>query len=251
MKITSRLAPTPIVDKNGKQTTVHKKHAPSPDSRKALPQPVLNTREKLEHETAVALCANDPTPESKASDTSSQHYDRCRSTLSTYSTATLHRVRAAASTGLGYDLLDVISYNDHPEETVNDYCMLYPVLKAERMYKSEISRYLNSLLHYKHLDRVKAGDYTERRLAQASAVIRVTKHLSRMGVPVRVDSPDDENEMIEYITDGGLRDLLTTSDNPERIADIIIERNIIDAEEIAAVLKTMDDTPDSLQNGTL
>lgn len=252
MKITSRLTPTPIVDKNGKQTTVHKKPALSPDSRKALPQPVLNTREALEYETAVALCANDPTPESKASETSSQHYDRCRKVLSAYSPATLQRVREIAETARGYDLLEMISLDGVPEDTANDYCTLSHVLEAEKMYKNEGFRHLNALPHYKHLDPIIAGDYPDKRLAKATAIIRVTKHLEMMGVDVLAENPFGEDESwIKFIPDEKLRDLLTTSDDPEHTADIIIERNIFDEDEINAVLATMNETPDALQNGTL
>jgi hypothetical protein len=249
---TSRLTPTPIVDKNGKQTTVHKKTAPALDARKALPGPAINPRETLEYETAVALCANDPTPESKASDTSSQHYVSCRKVLSGYSTATLQRVRGIAETARGYDLLEMISFDGIPEDTANDYCMLSPVLEAEKMYRNEGFRHLNALPHYKHLDLIVAGDYPDKRLAKATAIIRVTKHLEMMGVDVLTENPYDEDESwIKYIPDEKLRDLLTTSDNPERTADIIIERNIFDEGEINAVLATMDETPDALQNGVL
>jgi hypothetical protein len=56
---------------------------------------------------------------------------------------------------------------------------------------------------------------------------------------------------VEYIEDDKLRDLLTTHENPTAIADIITQRDILDADQIIILLDTMDDTANAINDGIL
>jgi len=62
---------------------------------------------------------------------------------------------------------------------------------------------------------------------------------------------NDQGFNIHYIKDAELRGLLTTHETPSVVADLIIQRDITDAEQIATLLDTMSVTPNVLTDGVI
>jgi hypothetical protein len=62
---------------------------------------------------------------------------------------------------------------------------------------------------------------------------------------------DSNRKLMQVIADEQLRDLLTTYENPDAIADIIINRNLTDPDQITAVHETMTSTTSSISDGIL
>lgn len=207
-------------------------------------------RKQLEREIAEKLCQNDPVI-THGKRKNSHSYKDVRDILATYSLPTLYRFQHATKVpDLSFGIFAFLSYQPPAEEVINDWCMIYPTLTPV-MLKAELMRHINALPYYEGLEPQDAGHYPEKRSNQGTATIRVTKHLKQHGVVTRALDPANPDSLIEYIKDRKLRDLLTTSDDPCRLADIIIERKLTTAAQVKDMLSNMSSLPTTLTEGAL
>lgn len=207
-------------------------------------------RKQLEREITEAVCQNDPAI-THGKRKHSVWKKEVRESLATYSTPTLYRLQHTATLpDLSFGVFAMLSYQPPAEEVINDWCMLYPTITPV-MLKNELMRHINALPYYERLEPQNAGHFPEKRSNQGTAIIRVTKHLKQHGVVTRALDPANPDSPIEYIKDRKLRDLLTTSDDPCRLADIIIERKLTTAAQVNDMLTNMSSLPTTLTEGTL
>lgn len=207
-------------------------------------------RKQLEREITEAVCQNDPAI-THGKRKHSVWKKEVRDALATYSTPTLYRLQHTATIpDMSFGVFAMLSDRPPAEEVINDWCMLYPTITPV-MLKNELMRHLNALPHYEHLEPQDAGHYPEKRANQGTAILRVTRHLNQNRVTTRVKDPADPTSVIEYIKDKKLRELLTTSDDPCRLADLIIERNLTTTAQIKDMLATMGNLPATLTEGAL
>jgi hypothetical protein len=209
-------------------------------------------RKKLEREIAETVCQKNDPAIHHGKRKHSYYYKDVRDTISAYSLPTLYRLQHIAGVpDMSFGLFDLLSYQPPAEEVINDWCMLYPTITPV-MLQNELMHHINALPYYEHLEPQNAGHYPEKRINQGTAIIRVTKHLKQHGVTTSVKKdPTNLKSRIEYIKDRKLRDLLTTSDDPCRLADLIIERKLTTAAQVKEMLATMGDLPTTLTEGAL
>lgn len=170
--------------------------------------------------------------------------------LSTFATGSLHRFHKAIEETTSYNFLFAVCNIVLDETTVNDWCMLSPVLEHAGINVAQGTNFIHALPHYEHLMPQGIGEYPEERVEQASAIIRVTRHLSDMGIKTR-KMPEKGEFIIQYIYDEPLRTFLTTDDEPQLIADIVTERSIIDVDQIKGIMDEIKSNPTALAEGTL
>lgn len=150
MPTNKKLVPTPITDRNGKQTTVHKKPAFADEPLKSPPQPTLQSQSELKRAAALELTKHDPVV-SWGRRKHSRNYAFCVKKFSSYSAATLQRVIDVSGTSTGFDLYIFMTGDDPSEALVNDWCILNPILVELQLKKFEVLFLLNALPYYEHL----------------------------------------------------------------------------------------------------
>lgn len=246
MRNRSHLVATTVVTKSGVQTTVYKKprSAAAPIPPVNLTSAADNVREQLE-QTAVDAIAN-----------KSARYDRentirsCRKRIATYGDETIRRVIAAAETEMYDDLFQKVVYDKVSDEFISDWIMLRPEASEHDM--PNIDALIYGLKHYAHLA---PQSEPEKRLEQGNAIVRVINFMSGKGWAFVTTLSDRTNygkpQRVAYIADEGIRDLLTTHQNPGAVADIIIDRDILDAAEVASIADNMSHAPAVLTEGVL
>lgn len=240
----SHLVPTSIVNKNGVRTTVHRKPDAGPASGTKLPKATLRStrqrREQLERDTAESLATQTGTFLAKT-------YEKLLAALPDYSDATLHRFAAAATTDLGWNLNEFICNARPSEAYVNDWITTRPTAIKENIDTLHI---IQGLGEYKHLEPQQHGHYPQRRIEQITALIRVSAHLGNTGHGVAFGVNKDQGLML-HIEDENLSDLITTHENPQAVADIIIARDLTDPDQIIQLLSTMSNTTKPIRDGAL
>lgn len=213
------------------------------------PQPAV-THDQLKRAVAHALCNHDPVV-SDGKRKNSHNYTLCIERVSPYATATLQRLLDAAGTQSGLSLYNLLTMNHQPEKLINDWCAMLPVINENKLMKYEVLSLLNALPHYRHLTPYDSEEYPDSRRTQIIAIARVTLHLIGIGLPVATPDPNNSKSKLLLIPDKSLRDLITGSDDPQRLADLIIERSVTDPATVTALLSDMNSAPDPLQTGTL
>lgn len=240
----SHLVPTSIVNKNGVRTTVHRKPDAGPVSSTKLPKATLRStrqrREQLERDTAESLATQTGTFLAKT-------YEKLLAAIPDYSDATLHRFAAAATTDLGWNLNEFICNARPSEAYVNDWITTRPTAIKENIDTLHI---IQGLCEYKHLEPQQHGHYPQRRIEQITALIRVSAHLGNTGHGIAFGVNKDQGLML-HIEDEKLSDLLTTHENPSAIADLIVTRNITNAEQLTALYKESANTAKAINKGVL
>jgi hypothetical protein len=207
-------------------------------------------RKQLEREIAEALGKHDPVV-SHGKRKHSVWNEELRATLSKCSDQTLYRVQHTEKIpDMRFGIFSLILNESIPEEVINDWCMLYPTINPV-MLERELMQHLYALPYYEHLDPQLSGHYSERRAAQGTAIIRVTKHLKQRGVRTSMPEPSNGNRTIEFIKEKKLRDLLTSSENPSLLADLIIERNLTTAAQVREMINNIGGLPAVLTEGAL
>lgn len=249
----SHLVPVIIVNKNGVQTTVHKKPAAVATATTHFPTATLPTtatnREQLERSTAEALVRMDfgpPTTETEAINRA-HNYQKIIPVLTAYSDETLHRFAATATTEIGWSLNDFLCGAQPDEERVNDWIIIEPTAIENDIDSVPL---MQGLQQYENLTPQKDGHYPPRRIKEVIAITRVTAHLGETSKGV-FNGFNDEGVAMEYIEDEKLRDLLTTHEDPTAIADIITQRGITDTDQIITLLDTMNTTAHAINDGAL
>lgn len=253
----AHLVPTPTTNKNGVRTTVYRKPATGTASSTRFPKATLpvngKPRKELERETAHLLAhlnLGEPKNQTEAVNRE-QDYQKLLTALPRYSDETLHRListpRELGWTAAGE--LGVMLRGFPSEAHVNDWFTLRPVFSPSRNI-DRIEHLIDSLNEYRNLTPQTNGSYPIERTGQAQAVSRVTQHFITAGDGFNEDINRNGN-LIQTIADEGLSDLLTTHEDPAAIADIIIDRNLTDPEQITALYETMTTTENAISEGTL
>lgn len=206
-------------------------------------------REQLERATAAALANLDydlPTTEVEALDRA-YNGERLLAVLHSYSDETLHRFAATAKTFIGADLNDFLLGAEADEEYVNDWITAEPTAYLADIDSVPI---IQGLPQYKNLTPQHDGHYPDRRVEEVVAITRVTAHLFDLSYGIEYGVNDQELNM-HYIEDEKLRDLLTTHENPAAVADLITARDLMDADQITALLDTMNTTASAISDGVI
>lgn len=206
----------------------------------------------LLHQTAANLTEaamrshRDPTDEQR-----SKTIQSITEVLLSFSPETLRRVHAFSKTSEAYYFVDHIIFRGEDETTVNDLIVLIPVLREDRnATTTKITLYIRGLSHYRGISQQREGHYPAQRLAQATAILRLTAYLRDAGVKTPVRTVDD-SKSFAYITDERIRNLITIHDDPVALVDTIRTRGITTFDEIDSLLGTMADLAQPLQNGAL
>ena len=228
-------------------TTPHEQNRLSPEERAV--KVTATDREHLEHQTADALVTQNYGPPASDNDERirATNYQKIRAVLPKYSDETLRRFIAAADTDLCWSLETYLCTGKADEEYTNDWIVMEPTALSKDIDSVPV---LRGLTQYKHLTPQNNGHYPTRRAEQVIAITRVTAHLAetRHGL---TNVPNDELEMMKFIKDEQLRNLLTTHDDPAAVADIIINRSITDAGQIVQLLEGITSTASAISDGTL
>lgn len=207
-------------------------------------------RKKLERDITELVCQSDPVI-TLGSRKRSNYCKEVRAALSTYSNATLYRLQhAATKKKTSFGLFSLLSNSAPQEDFLNDWCVLYPTI-SQFIHNKGLKRHINAFPFYEHLEPQDAGHYPDKRAIQATSIIRVTEHLKRHNVSIKAVDPANADKSIDYIKDRKLRDLITTNDDPCRLADIIIERKLTTAAQVKDLIDTMRSLPTSLTEGAL
>jgi hypothetical protein len=194
-------------------------------------------REKLEHETALAVSSSVMLSGFKDQDERAitNAYDKCRETTTGFRDSTLHKIKvAAADTDLQYDLLRVVTYDRRSEDYVLDWIALEP-FRAEHRFP----RIQGVLLSLDLFPDLAPQSDEERRFEQLKAITRVTMHFSFDKKKISVVRSGAFKNTKLYISDKNIRSLITTHEYPGFVADIIIERDLTNYAQIAGVITVM------------
>jgi hypothetical protein len=249
----SNLIPTPIVDKNGKLTTVHKKTQVTV-SHKALPSVALPKPNNLANVAAHRIAQEWADSQSMGAmsaiiyETAFEFaFKDALAGLKNCSPETLQRITGPGMTG-DHRLTLVNGLGDGwSEETINDFMHAASVMNDTGMYYKEMKDYLISFEYYSELEPTKGGHYPEERAHQITAITKVLRHMHTN--PHNISDiemwhefyNDGEWEEVPYIKDDKLRALiLTSAHDRDAIVDIITERSIFDADQIIEMLSAND-----------
>lgn len=166
--------------------------------------------------------------------------------MAEYQESTLHKIREAASTDLGHGLLRMVTYDNRTEDYVNDWITLEPYREDHRF-----PRIQGVLLALEQFPDLAPRSNEHERHEQLKAILRVTMHFNFDTEKVTVVRSGAFKSTRLFIADEGIRSLLTNHGDPGAVADIIIERNLIDYEQIAAVINTLNESEPALGSGVL
>lgn len=250
--MTRNLIPTPVTDKNGKQTTVHKKPAIQTTSNTSIPHPTLNDvkhsdRQHLEHETAEALVNQNFQGVTTEESRRKKSYQQILAALPQYSDDILNRIIQATSTRSGYNINDMLCSSYADREYISDWTIID---SSTRDKDIDVDTLTISLEKYNNLPPQEENHYPSQRKEIITAITRVTNHLETNGQGITTEY-SSKGEHVKFIEDDALRDLITTHENPSAIADIIISRNLSDPDQITTLLATMDNTATAINDGAL
>jgi hypothetical protein len=180
------------------------------------------------------------------------HYmDEYTAIISYYSRATLRRLHQEFTPSELNFLADSIITHEETEDFINDLILLKDQMGDDLGAPGRRSLYLRGISHYEHIAPQVDGSYPARRLAQATAVLRITGHLRREGVKNHGLREEGGAKMFAYIADERIRTMLTTHEDPEALAELIISRGLTTSEDIKAVLLTMTGISPALRTGSL
>lgn len=174
-------------------------------------------------------------------------------TLGEYAEITLREILGVTHLpGLAF-LADSIISHSESEEFIRDLIALMPYIidSKELGRPGQRNLYVRGISHYGHIESQGKGSYPMRRLSQGSAILRVTAYFKAHGVKNKGVHPAGGQKQYAIIMDSRIRNLLTTSEDPEALADLIIERNLTTYDEIRGVLAAMIELELPLHEGVL
>jgi hypothetical protein len=255
----SNLIPTPIVDKNGKRTTVHKK-AQGPASSKTIPSVALPQPDNFVLPAAHLLAQAYADTQSIQPGVQERAYkhtlDDMSMAMEYFSPETLQRITGTKlHINIKIALVNGIS-DDWKEETVNDFLCAAEVMNGVGMYHKDMQAFAAAFKRYTGLKPFENGHYPEERASQITAISTVIQHM--LENPHNLSDIDvweefmDEGEWVEvpYLKDAKLRELIVTSEKDrDAIVNLITERSIFDADQIIELLTLSEQT--ALREGTL
>lgn len=170
--------------------------------------------------------------------------------LPAYSTATLEKIIASAHAPERYWGVEEAIHNGDlsDEEIITDYLSTAEVFESHgHMDLETMLPILLALNLYDDMTpRGPNFEYPESRVRQCRAIVEVTTRIVHL-----IETGDDEYDdlidyvpsrpidgMIPFIADPELRALLTSDDyDPERVASLVVERDILDDKELIELLR--------------
>jgi hypothetical protein len=161
-------------------------------------------------------------------------YDLFRNKMVGHQDDTLQKIKSAARTELGNDLMRMISYDNRTEEYVRDWIALEP-FRAENNFP----RTQGVLLSLDLFPNLAPQSEEAKRHEQLKAITRVTMHFNSDKGTVTVARSGAFKNTRLYITDEGIRSLLTDHEYPSAVAALIIERNLTEYDQIAGVISAI------------
>jgi hypothetical protein len=164
-----------------------------------------------------------------------------RNNLHGYTDETLRTLLRAADAGHDYHLVRLIT-----EEIIEDCLLIEPELNQTPGISDR--KILAGLRRYRHLA---PHEDSERRLTQITAIRRAV-HRGLQLQYTAVDTikvRETPNEIC--ISDERISDLITTHEDPEAVADLIVSRDISSADELMAILEAMDRVSPAMIDGVL
>lgn len=240
----NHLVPTPVVTKNGVQTTVHKK----PRTHTAVTMPPVRmanaakSREQLEHDTAAALVdaamLRQYSPDNR---NPASMRAEIQTKLPACSDGMLERLTAAAGADYGFEVLKMVTDHHYDASYMNDWLNLKPVV--DELCLTALDPTLGAVAQ-KHYEGIAPQDDPERRTEQLAAIYRVDNHLNRFAGSEMSSYGTLFHPRVSYIKDDHLRALLTTYKDPGAVADLITDHELTDPAQIIAVMEILEQNPD-------
>jgi hypothetical protein len=124
------------------------------------------------------------------------------------------------------------------ELVVNDYLYISRVGEAN-IYTGDITKYSDALKFYDGVARQSGGQYPEERASQITAITRVLWHMHQKDENILVSFKDGGSwKLLPFINYAPLRDLLVHSPHRDAVANIVVERDIMDAGLIITMLES-------------
>lgn len=210
--------------------------------------------ELLQHATAKALTGLYPGPTANASQERERQllHERVMTRLKHYAPETLQLILTSITPVLRSDICDIILSESHNENYEHQW--LHEYIKDVTIVKDTILTTTDQPIHALPLMRglphylsLTTHENPTRRADELTAITRVLIHLLFQGSGVISSSRPSR----QYIADPTTRGLLTTHENPNAVATLIIERGTTDPEHIAELLDNMNTTENAVQSGVL
>jgi hypothetical protein len=124
------------------------------------------------------------------------------------------------------------------ELVVNDYLYMSRVEEAN-IYTDDIAKHSDALKFYDGVARQSGGQYPEERASQITAITRVLWHMHQKDENILVSFKDGGSwKLLPFINYAPLRDLLVHSPHRDAVANIVVERDIMDAGLIITMLES-------------
>lgn len=272
----TNLVPTPIVNKNGVQTTVHKRGTTTTSKVIPLPAPIPSTsigtgnlsslkRAKIVHNLSKRFSRNAYPPEvyGVTIDSYGPLIMPYREKLGSYSDELLGKLyKAAQSTDRSNGTFLLVN-EDKSEEYLLTYLALHGdnyerIFDTGRGYSFNLPDAVNSLATYRQLPYEHTDEYYQKATALTGVVAAIQYKIPKEShwedhaetrYLTYTANPENEKESLASITSDDLVDLIL--EQPERwtqIADIVVERGTTDASLIRSIINS--DTS-SIAEGTL
>lgn len=173
-------------------------------------------------------------------------------TLSGYSPNTCLRLNDGLTAREQSLLADAIFNHKETEEVINDFLSFSELMFSTQAIGAPGKRnlYVRGIGHYEGIEPQGSGTYPQRRLEQGTAILRITDYLRAKGVKNEAVDPDSG---VRYarIKDETMRLLLTASEDPMALADLIIAREFTTGSEVEGFLRVTSDLAVPLRIGSL
>ena len=170
--------------------------------------------------------------------------------LPKYSTSTLHRIIESTPES-ALTILTIIRRYQPNDEQLNDWIS---VAHINRMVGGLPPEVMLGIPQYKHIEK-HDGSNPGRREEQVKALVSVTMYFAADYEDYRYSQLAGtelwSTSKIQFISNAKLSDLITTHENPSAVASIITTRDILDPDQITAILRVMKKTAASINNGVL
>jgi hypothetical protein len=164
---------------------------------------------------------------------------RFRDAIKSFTTETLNRL---SEFSFSRDQRETITsgffFFDWDEAIANDYLAM---TRAEEFHiiTADIDKHIDALKFYDGVVPHSGGAYPEERAAQVVAITRVLCYMHNQDENILVTFKDEGSwKLLPFINEPKLRELLVKSPQRDAVVSIVIERGIMDADVITAMLES-------------
>jgi hypothetical protein len=159
-------------------------HSAAPSATSADEKMLRHIVKRLTHTAMIWHTTSNGREAGTTSERRSNYTKRFTAIIRGYSPATVQRL-AGRFIDREYDFIaDSLISHDETEEFINDLIVFRRNIidSTELGFPTKRSLYLRGISHYDHIEPQTGGDYPERRIAQGTAILRVTAHLKSQGI---------------------------------------------------------------------